>query len=198
MSVSDSEILGLQRLAASRGRTTGELVEWLADALERAAPVSERPDASWSEAEAAVLDEEGVDTASLRPDETDVVANGAQRYLQMLADGLSVSEAANAIGVTDSRIRQLLSQRRLYGVRPRGRAWVIPRWQFADGSVLPGIETVNRVIPDNCHPLVVSGFLHTPQPELAVSGDDGPALSPLEWLRRGGSTEPVVALAQSL
>jgi len=195
----NSGILGLQRLAESRGRSTDELVEWLGDALDRAAPVSDHPDSGWSQAEAAVLEEEGVDTSSLGPDEADIVAAGIRRYFEMLASGLSVHEAADTLGVTDSRIRQLLGQRRLYGVRPRSRAWVVPRWQFCDGRVLPGIETVNRVLPEDCHPLAVSGFLHTPQPELMVSGgDDGPPLSPLGWLGQGGAPEPVVALARML
>jgi excisionase family DNA binding protein len=116
----------------------------------------------------------------------------------MLASGLSVTEAADLIGVTGSRIRQLLNQRRLFGVRPRGRSWVIPKWQFFGDQLLSGVEAVNRSIPDDCHPMTVSGFLHSPQPELQVSGNGGPALSPLDWLRQGGGPEPVIALAEAL
>lgn len=189
------ELLGLRRLAESRDRDPEELIGWLEDALERSAPTSRHPDAGWSEAEAVLLADEGVDVTELRSEERDMVGAGYRRYLGILASGLSVAEAADRLGVSGSRIRQLLSQRRLYGVRPRSRAWVLPEWQLVGDQLTPGIETVNRALPDDCHPLMIDGFFHTPQPELEV---DGPALSPLDWLRQGGTPKPVIALAEAL
>jgi len=106
-----------------------------------------------------------------------------------------VAEVAVRLQVTSSRVRQLLGQRRLYGIRPGGRAWVIPSWQFAGDRLLPGVEMVNQAIPQDCHPLAVDGFFHTDQPELEVGGT---ALSPLAWLQRGGDPSVVQALAGDL
>lgn len=186
----------MQRLMKSRHRDPEELIGWLEDALDRSSPVSRHPDAEWSESDAALLAYEGVDVTELRPGEPDTVAAGYRRYLGILASGLSVAAAADRLGVSGSRIRQVLSRRQLYGVRPRSRAWVIPEWQFAGAHQLtPGIEAVNRSLPDDCNPLTIAGFLTTPQPELEI---DGTVLSPLDWLREGRTPQPVVALARDL
>lgn len=189
------ETRNLERLAASRGRDPADLIAWLEDALERAAPTSRQPERDWSGADAAVLSAEGIDVTPLRPAEADIIAAGHRRYVAMLSAGLSVVEAAARIGLTPSRIRQMLAEHRLYGVRPRGRAWILPAWQFDGERIVPGIEAVNQALDHDLHPLTVSGFMHSPQPELDASGR---ALSPLDWLRGGGSASAVVALAGSL
>jgi len=182
-------IMAFRQLAASRRRNPEELVGWLEDALARSATVSSNPDADWTQAEADVLTAEGVDLT--REGSGDVVGTGYRRYLDILASGLSVAEVAARLDVTGSRVRQLLGQRRLYGIRPRGRSWVIALWQFYGDGLLPGIELVNRGIPEDCHPLAVDGFFRTEQPEL---GD----ITPLEWLRQGGDPTTVLALARDL
>jgi hypothetical protein len=190
------EIMAFRQLADSRHRDPDELVGWLEDALARSATVSLHPDADWTQAEVDVLAAEGVDITEQQLDDHDVIGTGYRRYLDILASGLSVAEVAARLDVTGSRVRQLLGQHRLYGIRPRGRAWVIPLWQFAgDSQLVPGIEVVNQAIPEDCHPLTVNGFFHTGQPELGT-GDR--LLSPLEWLRQGGSPAPVLALARDL
>lgn len=188
------ESLAFRRLADSRHRDPNELIGWLEDALARSAPTSADPGADWTQAEIEVLEAEGVDTER-QPDSPDVIGAGYRRYLAVLASGLSVTEVAARLQVTSSRVRQLLGQRRLYGIRPRGRAWVIPSWQFAGDRLLPGIELVNQAIPQDCHPLAVDGFFHTDQPELEVGGT---VLSPLAWLQRGGDPSVVQALAGDL
>ncbi len=192
--VSRVEIVAFQRLAESRHRDPDELVGWLEDALARSAPTTDDPGADWTQAEIDVLDAEGVDVRS-RPDSPDVIGAGYRHYLGILASGLSVADVAARLNVTSSRVRQLLSQRRLYGIRPRGRAWVIPSWQLVGDQLLPGVEPVNQAIPEDCHPLAVDGFFHTEQPELE-EGDT--TFSPLAWLQRGGDPSVVEALAGDL
>lgn len=185
--------MAFRQLAGSRHRDPDELVGWLEDALVRSATVSSHPDADWTQAEVDVLTAEGVDITD--EGRGDVVGAGYRRYLDILASGLSVAEVSARLDVTGSRVRQLLGQRRLYGVRPRGRAWVVPLWQFSGDGLLPGIEAVNQAVPEDCHPLAVDGFFHTVQPELDA---EGRPLSPLEWLRQGGNPAPVLALARDL
>ncbi|MGC8464229.1 MAG: hypothetical protein ACP5P9_11255 [Acidimicrobiales bacterium] len=183
-----------RQLADSRHRDPNELVGWLEDALARSAPTSSDPGADWTQAEIDVLDAEGIDVES-QPGSPDVIGAGYRRYLDILASGLSVAEVAARLNITGSRVRQLLGQRRLYGIRPRGRAWVIPSWQLAGDRLLPGVETVNQAIPQDCHPLAVDGFFHTNQPELEVGGA---TVSPLAWLQQGGDPSVVQALAGDL
>ena len=189
------EHMAFQRLADSRRRDPDELVGWLEDALARSAPATLHPDADWTQAEVDILASEGVDVSDERPVTLDATAAGYRRYLDILASGLSVAEAADRLGVTGSRVRQMLGQHLLYGVRPRGRAWVLPSWQFAGDRLLPGVEVVNQALPRDCHPLAVDGFLRTDQPELEVGGT---TLSPLAWLRQGGDPSVVQALAGDL
>lgn len=188
------EIMAFRQLAESRHRDPDQLVGWLEDALVRSAPTTVDPGADWTQAEIDVLDAEGVGVER-RPDDPDVIGVGYRHYLDILASGLSVTEVADRLNVTASRVRQLLGQRRLYGIRPRGRTWVVPSWQFAGGRLLPGVEVVNQAIPQDCHPMAVYGFFHTDQPELEA---DGTVLSPLAWLQQGGDPSVVQALAGDL
>ena len=54
---------------------------------------------------------------------------------------------------------------------------------------------MNLALPSDLHPVAVWGFLTEPSPALPV--DDQPA-SPLDWLRSGGSPDPVAAIAREL
>ncbi len=110
-------------------------------------------------------------------------------------DAAEDSDAAERLGVSRSRIRQLLSAHRLYGVRLRNQAWLIPDSQFTDDQLTPSFEAVNRTLPRDCHPLAIDGFLDSAQPELEL---DGSFVSPLDWLRRGRTPEPVIALARAV
>ncbi len=193
--VSQVDTRNLERLAASRGRNPTDLIAWLEDALERAAPATRQPERDWSAAQAAVLAAEGIDVMPLCHDEADMIGAGHRQYLAMLSTGLSVAETAARIGLSPSRIRQMIAEHRLYAVRPRDKTWVLPAWQFDGQRIVPGIEAVNQALGHDLHPLTVSGFMHSSQPELDAGGQ---ALSPLDWLRGGGSASAVMALAESL
>jgi hypothetical protein len=54
---------------------------------------------------------------------------------------------------------------------------------------------VSLALPPDLHPVAVWAFLNAPSEDLPV--DDRPA-SPLEWLRSGGSPDPVAAIAREL
>ncbi len=97
----------------------------------------------------------------------------AVRYAKLLADALSVKEAAARLGVTEGRVRQRLADISLYGVRSK-QGWRLP---------------------SKLHPLSVEGFFIRPNADLET--DDGP-MSVAEWLVTGGDSAIVVELARDV
>ena len=109
---------------------------------------------------------------------------------QALAATTSIVEAALQLAVDRSRISQLLSRKRLWAFQ-FGRSKRIPRWQFAERGLLPGLDQVVLAIPDGLAPASVEGFMTTPQPEL---GD----VAPVAFLRQGGDPRAVCELLADL
>lgn len=179
-------------LAKARGRSVAEVLDWLSDALEQLAPRRDQPDREWTKPELAVLRDEGIDVDE--PAETDMAAESARAYLRLLADSLSTAEAARRLGISDSRVRQRAAARQIYGVRAGG-AWRFPAWQFTDRGMVPGLDRVLPRLSPALHPLSVTGFLSTPQPELVIRAR---TVSPLRWLATGGDPQPVAELAADL
>lgn len=63
-----------------------------------------------------------------------------------------------------------------------------------EATDIPGLDTVLAAVPDSWHPVSVTRFLHTPQPDIAIG--DAPA-TPLEWLKHsGGDIAPVLQLIE--
>jgi excisionase family DNA binding protein len=125
-----------------------------------------------------------------------LVAEAAAEYASVLGDAVDVGEAARLLGVNDSRIRQRLGERSLYGIKDGG-AWRIPRFQFRGKRVVPSLPAVLPAMPAELHPVAVKRWLTTPNPDLPLGPDDE-ATSPLDWLASGGDPAQVVALAQGL
>lgn len=182
----------LAPLAKARGRGVGEVLEWLADALEQLPPRRDEPGREWTEPELAVLRGEGLDPDE--PADQDVAAISARAYLRLLADSLDTAEAAERLGISASRVRQRASARQLYGLHVGG-GWRFPAWQFGDRDIVPGLDRVLPHLSKTLHPLSVTGFFSTPQPELVIRDQ---AVSPLRWLATGGDPGPVAELAAAL
>ena len=109
---------------------------------------------------------------------------------QMLAESLTVREAAAVLGLSDRQIRYRFARRRLLGVRT-ATGWRLPRFQFRGSAVLRGLEQVLAAFPEDVHPLAVQRFLHTPHMDLS---HDGKRVSPATWLEAGGERDVVAAL----
>jgi hypothetical protein len=120
----------------------------------------------------------------------------AAAYVALVKLSLSVSQAASWLHVEDSRIRQRLGAKTLYGIKLKS-AWRLPRFQFTEQGTVPGIEMVLPCLDPVLHPLSVVGWFNTPSTDLAYGGDEEP-VSPLDWLLAGRSVEPVRELAGSL
>jgi hypothetical protein len=116
------------------------------------------------------------------------------RYAALLAESRTVAEAAEVLGVDESRVRQRLAARTLYGLK-RGRDWHLPAFQFADEGEVPNIgAVVSRLHPD-LHPVAVANWFTLPTPDLLIEGEP---VSPRDWLRSGGAPGLVAAMAAEL
>ena len=166
----------------------------LARALESLPPI--RPHAAaLSEAEAAIFDD-----ADFPEDEqayARVTVETLGRTARLISTAYSTSEAAERLGVNESRIRQRRADRTLWAIEDRD-GWVFPALQFDDEAgrrgQIRGLDQVLRVLPADLHPLSVAGFLTTPQVDLRIGGQP---VSPLDWLRSGGDVRPVINVAEA-
>lgn len=149
-----------------------------------------------SEAEAEVLRSGGaVLEEQLGPDP---MAEAAAEFGALLSTSLTTAAAAKRLKVNVSRIRQMLGDRTLYGVRIDGR-WRIPEFQFdrrVKQGLIPNIGKVNSVLDPELHPVAVYRWYTLPEADLETA--DGQVLSPLVWLKAGLPVEPVVQAALDL
>ena len=145
-------------------------------------------------AEALTLKAGGLDLARRRRTEPDPIGEAAARYAAILADSEDVAGVAARLGVTRARVRQRAADRTLLAIREDDE-WRFPRAQFDDGAPIRGLPAVSLALPPDLHPVAVWSFLREPSTDLTLG--DRPA-SPLEWLRSGGSPDPVAAIAREL
>jgi hypothetical protein len=188
----------LQSVLATAGvdLSPEELAADLETALRQIRVVDMRADVGrqFSESDEAALREGGLDLDARRPDEPSAGAVTAAEMTALLVDSIAVSETARRMGVNQSRIRQMLGERSLFGIKGE-RGWQVPLFQFAGDRPIPGVAAVLRAMPEDLHPVEVWVWLSSPEPDLNVRGR---AVSPLAWLRSGGSPEPVARLATDL
>lgn len=159
-----------------------------------AGPRVDDPRTQLSERERWALDAGGLDLTPRRAKDPDGLAQTAARFAALLADSEDVGEVAARLGVTRARIRQRALERSLLAIR-EGDEWHFPRAQFADGAPIRGLPAVTLALPLDVHPVAAWRFLTEPSADLEL--DDGP-VSPMDWLRSGGSADPVAAIAREL
>jgi excisionase family DNA binding protein len=155
------------------------------------------PAREFSPAEAAVLEEGGLDLSPPAAAEPDPLARTAARYAALLATALTTREAAGLLGTGESRVRQRLKEKSLYGVKA-GRENRLPAFQFEGGKEVPGIGEVLRHVDRSLHPVALLNWFTLPNPDLYLDEDEERALSPREWLLSGGNPEILVPLAEEL
>ena len=169
----------------------------VAEALEEVVPLrpSPEPATELSEDELALLAAAGMRFDRLPAGGEHPLVRTAAQYAALIGTSLSVAQAAAHLGVAESRVRQRLGARTLYGIKLPG-GWRVPRFQFAARGTVPGIERVLPHLAPDLHPLEVVGWFTTPHPDLVVDGADGEErpVSPLDWLSAGHSPDAVAAL----
>ena len=116
----------------------------------------------------------------------------------LVRNSLTMAEAAKALRVSTSRLRQRLSSKRptMYGIK-EGRGWRIPRFQFESrGKLVRGIDAVMPHVRRNAHPVVVRDWFTTPHQDLVVGDDE--CVTPRAWLSSGRSANAVAELANEI
>ena len=177
---------------------SSEFDRLVVEAMEQMFPARPLPDPrrELSTSEIAILEQGGFDLEPRPLDSAHPLIRSGVAYSALLASSLSVSQAAARLHVDDSRIRQRLGERTLYGIKLKS-VWRLPRFQFIEQGMVPGIERVLPHLDPALHPLSVVGWFTTPNPDLVYGEDEEPG-SPLDWLRAGYPAEPLSELAGSL
>jgi hypothetical protein len=171
-----------------------EFLALVEDAASRLAPADPDPAEYFTDSQRAALTDVGLDLSPRGPKERDPRARTVALQAVLRDTALSVAGAAERIGVDASRIRHRLAEGRLAGWKDHG-GWRLPVWQFTGDSVLPGVEAVLAAAPDDQPPLVVAGFMTTPQQDLRTVGEP---TTPRDWLLAGGDPAAVARLVAML
>ena len=131
--------------------------------------------------------------APFSPDE-DPVTRTIAAFEALVANSLTVPEAAARLGVHTARVLQRLKQRSLYGVKI-GRDWRLPAFQFTEHGEVPNIGKVLTRIDPEIHPVAVVTWITSPDPDFWIGNRN---VSPVEWLRSGGNPDLAARLAATL
>jgi hypothetical protein len=149
---------------------------------------------SFTDAEMDVFAAAHVDLTGPAESAGGVALAGRAAAHRLVAEALTVDEAAVALGVTPGRVRQRLSAGELLHLRRSDGQAVIPRWQVREGRIVPGLKELFGPAPQ-LHPLAVARFMTAAHPDLEL--DEEP-VSPSDWLLTGGDLEPVLELLHSV
>lgn len=185
---------GLTLSPSALSEMVREAVDQLPFALRAADGRSELP-----EAEMALLRKSGLEFGPLAPGSEDPLAKTVARHAALLQDSMTTSETAELLGVDASRVRQRLLGRppSLYGLR-LGSTWRIPKFQFDEGTLLPGMELVVARLPADLHPVAMLNWFLAPSTELTDERFSDEPISPRDWLRLGLAPQVVAELAADL
>ncbi len=160
-------------------------------------PVAEWRAASHEEltvAEAEALKRGGFTLARGDYGADDPYVRGKATYVALVAGGFSVADIATLLHVDESRVRQRLAKRTLYGVKVDG-VWRLPTFQFHADRLIPGWERVAPALDPSLNPVTVYQWCTLPDGDLIMAGEP---ISPRAWLLRGGDPEAVISLAGAL
>jgi hypothetical protein len=171
-----------------------EFLELVEDAARQLSPADPDPAEYFTDSQRTALTDVGLDLAPRCASERDPRARTVALQAVLRDTALSVAGAAERVAVDASRIRHRLADGRLTGWKDHG-GWRLPVWQFTNDGVLPGLETVLAAVPDDQPPLVVAGFMTTPQADLPTAGEP---TTPRDWLLAGGDPAAAARLVATL
>ncbi|RZQ62994.1 DNA-binding protein [Amycolatopsis suaedae] len=172
-----------------------EFLTLVEDAARKLSPPNPDPADYFTPDQRTALIDVGLDLSPHTETEPDQRARTVVAHAVLAESSLTVLDAAQRLGVDDSRIRHKLKEGRLTGWKGTGGGWRLPAWQFTSTSVLPGLETVLRAVPADQPPLVVAAFMSTPQSDLLINDRWA---TPRDWLLAGGDPDMVARLIQTL
>lgn len=106
-------------------------------------------------------------------------------WQETIDDSFSSRQVAKLLGLRLSAVRRWRRQGALYGFRD-GCRWRYACWQFTVDGTIPALAEVVAAIPEDLHPVVVRGYMTTPQPGLRLKSD---AATPRAWILAGCDIE---------
>jgi hypothetical protein len=104
--------------------------------------------------------------------------SAVQELGDTLSGSMSIKEASAILDVDRSRVSRRITGNALWAFDIHGNRR-IPRWQFLDHQLLPGLEQIVPAIPRDATPAAVEAFMKTPQPDFSDR-------TPIEHLAAGG------------
>ncbi|MFA0809351.1 hypothetical protein [Microbulbifer epialgicus] len=116
----------------------------------------------------------------------------ASEYKKLYGESLTTKEAGDRLGVSPSRIRQLVLTGKLYAIGTQ-QDRRLPLFQFDSNGPLPNLPMLLEIVRD-WHPLAVHRFFTSASEELI--GPDGQPYTPAQWLVSGGDPKMVIELAE--
>ncbi|GAA3734236.1 hypothetical protein HDA32_003826 [Spinactinospora alkalitolerans] len=99
----------------------------------------------------------------------------------LVGDWLTINETAQALGVSPNRIKQLINDHKLLGVRRSG-VWSIPAVFIADGEIVKGLSGTLTVLAD-------CGFTEDEALRWLFTADDTLPGAPIDALIANRGTE---------
>lgn len=149
--------------------------------------------------EAAVLDKAGLGISdTVRRGSADPAGQTQSEYMAILASSLTVQETATLLGLSSSRIRQMIRGRSLAAIM-ENRRYRIPEFQFVGSKLVPHFGSVYRATPTDVPLILFFRWFVQPSPDLRRPGArQDRAVSPRQWLVKGWDPGPVRRLAKFL
>lgn len=121
----------------------------------------------------------------------DPLTRTADKYRNLLNTSLDTEQTAQMLGTSVEDVLRRLEERTLYGV-PSEDGQRIPRFQFEEGQVLPGLEEVLPLMHTDLHPVAVQNWFTSPNTDLLVQDA---MVSPRQWLLSGRNAADVARIA---
>ena len=173
-----------------------QLNEAMRRVLETMEPmIYEEPATGLTDAEQTVLKEGGLRLT--RTSGRDLIAENAAKFAAIVERSVNTEAVAELVGMTSSRMRQLIASRELYSFR-LDKKRMVPLFQIRDKRLVPNIVEVNQVLPGSMHPVAVYNWYHFENVELFTDDKQDNCLSPIEWLAEGRDPSKLVFMAQHL
>jgi hypothetical protein len=182
-----------RRFGVDEDEFTAALVEF-ADRAGPLALVDVDPTDYFGGHQQSALRKLGATLTPLQAGELGPIAGVAVAHAELVARSLTVAETAKRLGVDTSRVRQRIYARSLYAFKHRG-AWRIPAFQLRRRKIVPGLDAAVSALSPALHPVAVSRWFTTPNPDLVI---DDWTVAPIGWLAAGGVPEIVASLAGSI
>ena len=128
----------------------------------------------------------------------DPLADTAVKYAAIVTRSLSAEDARQRLGISASRVRQMIANWSLYSFLIDGKRY-IPDFQFGPkDKLIPNIARVNKALNPRMHPVEVYNWFHLPNVDLYLDDNMEATVSPLDWLNIGRDIDLLLQLTTHL